>query len=99
MDDYTPVYSSQSVNSDYFTLKGIELRTGIKKDEIYTGITGEAIDNSIDYMETHSVRDPSVHLTFSKEEIKVNSYPYHIPLLRITVRNSVNPNSNHVFSK
>jgi hypothetical protein len=100
MDDDTPIYSSQSVNNDYLTLKGIELRTKIKKDEIYTSATtGEALDNSIDYMETHGVKDPHVHVTISREEIKLNSSSHPIPLLKITVRNSVNPNSNHVFSK
>ena len=59
MDDDTPIYLSQSINNDYLTLKGIELRTKIKKDEIYTiAITGEALDNSIDYMETYGVKDP-----------------------------------------
>lgn len=87
------VYSTQNVNSDYLTLKGIELRTGIKREELYTAIIGEIFDNSIDDMENHGVNDPQVHVTVSLLTNNEKSF------LKITVRNSVNPDRNHTFSK
>jgi hypothetical protein len=78
---------------DYVILKGIEARTGIKKDDLYTLIPKEFLDNALDYLETHSLNTSSqVDITITKEE--------NDSLLRIIVRNSVKPNSNTVlFSK
>jgi 5S rRNA maturation endonuclease (ribonuclease M5) len=87
------IYSSQSVTNDYLTLKGIELRTGIEKDKIHSAIMGEVLDNAIDDMEISGVNNPQIHVTTSK------GLQGRIPFLKIVVRNSVNPDRDHVFSK
>lgn len=75
---------------DYVILKGIEARTGIKKDDLYTLIPKEFLDNALDYLETHSLNTSSqVDVTITKEE--------NDSLLRIIVRNSVKPNSNTIL--
>lgn len=43
---------TESAVMDYVTLKGIENRFGIKKDDIPVGIFKELIDNSLDRVET-----------------------------------------------
>lgn len=97
------VYSSQNFANEYLTLKGIELRTGIKGEELFTTIAGEMMDNSADDMENHGVDNPQVHVTVMVS-LPFRSPPpspalsdYHI--LEISVRNSVNPQRGHVFSK
>ena len=89
----TSVFYSQKIQMDYVTLKGIETRTGIKKDDLYTLILKEFLDNALDYLEIHSLNtSPQVDITITKEEDET--------LLRIIVRNSVKPNSNTIiFSK
>jgi 5S rRNA maturation endonuclease (ribonuclease M5) len=93
-NDYAPTYSSRGTIHDYLTLGGIELRTQIAGYELYNACLGEKMDNSIDYMETHGVRDPQVKVTVST--IPLNKEK---SLVNIIVRNSVNPESDHVFSK
>jgi len=93
-NDYTPTYSSRSTIHDYLTLRGIELRTQIDGYELYTACLGEIIDNSIDYMETNEVRDPQVKVTVS-----ITPLNNERSLVNIIVRNSVNPDNDHVFSK
>ena len=87
------VFSSQKIQMDYVILEGIETRTGIKKDDLYTLIPKEFLDNALDYLEIHSFNTSSqVEVTITKEE--------NDSLLRIIVRNSVKPNSNTIlFSK
>ena len=69
------VYSRQNVNNEYLTLKGIELRTGIKGEELYTAITGEVMDNSADDMENHGVDNPQVRVTVTVLPILLASKP------------------------
>jgi hypothetical protein len=83
------VYSSQNIADEYLTLKGIELRTGIKGEELSTAVIGELLDNSIDDMENHGVNDPQVLVAIS-----INK-----SVIKVSVRNSLNPIRNHVFSK
>jgi hypothetical protein len=83
------VYSSQNIADEYLTLKGIELRTGIKGEELSTAVVGELLDNSIDDIENHGVNDPQVLVAVS-----INK-----SVIKVSVRNSLNPNRNHVFSK
>jgi hypothetical protein len=93
-NDHTTVYSSRSTSHDYLTLRGIKLRTQITGKEIYTTCLGEIMDNSIDDMETHGVKDPQV-----KVIISISLLSEEKSLVTIVVRNSVNPSTNHVFSK
>jgi hypothetical protein len=83
------VYSSQNIADEYLTLKGIELRTGIKGEELLIANIGELLDNSIDDMENHGVKDPQVRVAIS-----INK-----SFIKASVRNSLNLNRNHVFSK
>ena len=88
--DHTPIFGSRDINKDYLTLKGIELKTGHNKEDLYThAIPGELLDNGIDYQETHNVINPHVYFEVSNDE----------SVFKITVRNNVNPDSNHVFTK
>jgi hypothetical protein len=93
-NDYTPTYSSRSTIHDYLTLRGIELRTQIAGYKLYITCLGEKMDNSIDDMETHGVRDPQV-----KDTVSITPLNKGKSLVNIIVRNSVNPDSDHVFSK
>ena len=93
-NDHNPVYSSRSTTHDYLTLRGIELRTQINSKEIYTICLGEMMDNSIDDIETHGVKDPQVNVTISTSSLNEEK-----SLVSIVVRNSVNHTRYHVFSK
>lgn len=95
----TDDYSGESVENDYLTLEGIELRTSIKRANLISALVGEIVDNGNDYQETHNVKNPYVHITVSKEKIKVEPSPYPVTFLRISIRNPVIPNIEHVFSK
>ena len=92
--DHTTLYSSRSTTLDYLTLKGIELRTQITSKEIFATCLGEIMDNSIDDMETRGVKDPQVKVIISTSSLSEEK-----SIVSIVVRNSVNPGSNHVFSK
>jgi hypothetical protein len=94
------VYSSQNVANEYLTLKGIELRTGIKREELFTAIAGEMIDNSVDDMENHGVDNPQVQVTV--RVLPLPSPPaspalsdYHI--LKILIRNSHSTKRASIF--
>ena len=89
----SPVFSGQKIHMDYITLRGIETRTGVKKDDLYMLIPRESLDNALDYMEIHCPNTtPQVSVTITKEEGD--------SLLRIIVRNPVDANSNiTLFSK
>lgn len=95
------VYSSQNVANEYLTLKGIELRTGIKGEELFTAIAGEMMDNSADDMENHGIDNPQVHVTVTVVPPSLSPPPspalrdYHI--LEISVRNSVNPEKEGMY--
>lgn len=88
-------FSGHDIEDDYFTLRGIEIRTGIKQVDLINSLLGEMLDNGIDYQEAHNVKNPYINIVVSKE----NVLPYFPPFLRISVRNAVSPNADHVFSK
>ena len=67
---------------DYVTLKGIENRTGVGKENLYGFILKDLMDNALDSHETQSskeqLKDAQVKVTITKED----------KVLRIVVRNS-----------
>jgi hypothetical protein len=87
------IFSSQKIQMDYVTLRGIETRTGVKRDDLYALILREFLDNALDYSETYCLNTtPQVNVTITKEE--------NDSLLRIIVRNSVDASNNiTLFSK
>ena len=82
-EDYT---FSQNQYEDYLTLNGIVNRTGIAKEDSYTFVLKELLDNAVDDVEKYS--NPLVEAEISTE----------MTLLYIVVRN-LNESNKVVFSK
>lgn len=65
------LFSSQKTIMDYVTLKGIENRTGVGKENLYGFILKELLDNALDSHETQStkeqLKDAQVKVTITKE--------------------------------
>jgi hypothetical protein len=86
------LFSSQKTIMDYVTLKGIENRTGVGKENLYGFILKELLDNALDFSEARSVNGKSkgaeVILTITKDDT----------VLSIAVRNS-NDSGKAPFSR
>ena len=67
-------YSGHNIGDDYFTLSGIELRTGIKQADLVNALFVEMLDNGIDYQEEHNVKDPYINVVVSKGR-SLTSFP------------------------
>jgi len=64
------IFSSQSQEMDYITLRGIESRTGIEKENAYTFVIKELLDNAVDSLETNRSSIPKVKVTLSTKLTK-----------------------------
>jgi hypothetical protein len=68
-----PVLVTEEMAMDYVTLRGIENKLGVKKEDIHTYILHELIDNSLDYIEAtlsrESTPEINVHITTSEQAI------------------------------
>ena len=60
-----PVLVSEEMVMDYVTLRGIENKLGVKKEDIPTYILHELIDNGLDYIEATLIRNPHRRLMFT----------------------------------
>lgn len=60
-------FSGHDIEDDYFTLRGIEIRTGIKQVDLINSLLGEMLDNGIDYQEAHNVKNPYINIVVSKD--------------------------------
>jgi hypothetical protein len=95
-DESSIVFSSQKTRMDYVTLEGIENRTGVGIENVYSFILKELLDNAVDFLEIqsgkHQLKEPVpedvVKVTITKQD----------KVLRIVVRNS-NNYSKPTFSK
>src|SRR6187200_3633321 len=77
-DTVAVVFSSQkSQFADYTTWKGIENKTGIKREHAYDFVLKELLDNAVDYLETQHNRAAAaaaaappleIHVTIKKIE-------------------------------
>ncbi|HXX97994.1 MAG TPA: hypothetical protein VEL11_12860 [Candidatus Bathyarchaeia archaeon] len=83
-----PVFSSQRTIMDYVTLKGIENRTGIEKQNLYGFVLKELLDNGIDFQETQSrnqKNDSAASTAAAQLEVTISKVANY---LRIQVGNS-----------
>ena len=69
-------YSGHNIEDDYFTLRGIELRTGIKQEDLVNALLGEILDNGIDDQETHNVKTPYMNIIVSKEKCECRNLTF-----------------------
>jgi hypothetical protein len=60
LDPSEQLLFTESMQVDYVTLKGIENRYGIKKEDIPVSILKELVDNSLDYVETLVLTNPTL---------------------------------------
>jgi hypothetical protein len=98
-----PVFSSQKTRMDYVTLEGIENRTGIEKQNAYTFVIKELLDNAIDFLETEHIgisrkKDQKAMQTIAAAEVQVHIIKEDDGFLRVIVVNS-NQYGKSVFSK
>ncbi len=66
---------SESMTMDYVTLKGIENRFGIKKEDIPVFIFKELLDNALDYLETLSNNTefaPEIHIQITSDRDRIS---------------------------
>lgn len=58
-----PPFISEEMVMDYFTLRGIENKLGVKREEIPAYILHELIDNALDYIESKNEPEINVDIT------------------------------------
>ena len=49
------IFSSEKGLMDYISVKGIQQRTGVEKDNLILFILKELLDNSLDFLETNGL--------------------------------------------
>jgi hypothetical protein len=67
----SPPLISEEMVMDYFTLRGIENKLGVKKEDIPKYILQELLDNASDYIETNpdNIPELNVHITTNDKAI------------------------------
>ena len=96
LTDTSVIFSSQKINMDDLTSRGMETRTGVPKDNLAYFGTKELIDNCVDYHETHQRNLNDDKDTTPKIRIQILQ---ESGIVRILVRNS-NPyfNTQDIFT-
>jgi hypothetical protein len=106
-DEAADLFSCQKSRMDYVTLKRIENRTGIEKENAYAFVLKESLDNAVDFLETQHIGSSVIQKKERKDkeivpaaaEVKVAILKEDgNKLLRIIVRNS-NEYGKSFFSK
>jgi hypothetical protein len=67
---------------DYISVKGIQQRTGVDKDDLILFVLKELVDNSLDFLETNSHRrkdqEPIVKVVLTQQKIIVSNSNFEL---------------------